>query len=592
MCNSPASVSSKGKEVDKSSLQDDMVLDISQLGFSAGTAQASQTNMATTTPTTTHSTCKHSDLRKTGPVQLGSTNSIGSLSAVDWSNAELETAFPAVEIPSLPDSVSFTSSKSYTIPPLPEGTVAALRKEAFVDPHPYPLESTALSDANRSVLAGVIGASAEAAERMLSPESQSDGEPVGDDDIPSGSIAPEVHDLQDTDPFMDSFVPESDPLDAWPQMSSQSDTQAVSTSQMAKISWRHSLNSNAKKRRSASLSTVSSLTSLSSDASNVASHTENGQQARPSFSSKTADIAEDEDVVMSLVMDMPPTSPATTPPSPTTLSQFLRAASPVTLLTPPPAGSGSMEWDSPENDDHGSQSLKRLQEWYLEQQLKVSNNQEIASVIPSSRDISPDVKTGVAGIDESPLFTSAGESPPSPASIYLAAGPSMSLKKLVESLEDDDTDVVPAKRIRKPTSMSKSGSAPRSARVKRTSIPSPPPKRLLVQKKGQSSKAKTRIKRRKASQSPAEMGYEQEENAPPLKRIRLRLRNKSNGGPVSSAPQSMSVTPVKTPTKRLLRAATVVWPTIDKPVFDQVGTAILFTSIPAYLIFLLFFIMM
>src|SRR4029077_15263729 len=111
-----------------------------------------------------------------------------------------------------------------------------------------------------------------------------------------------------------------------------------------------------------------------------------------------------------------------------------------------------------------------------------------------------------------------------------------------------------------------------------TPVQAPPsvlPKRslLLVQKKGQPSKATTRIKRRKISQERVYIEVEsEEEDQPPLKRVQQRMKigpptGKSSTKATSAAkPKSVGiVSPLKTPTNRRPRTWTVEWPKIDKP---------------------------
>ena len=110
----------------------------------------------------------------------------------------------------------------------------------------------------------------------------------------------------------------------------------------------------------------------------------------------------------------------------------------------------------------------------------------------------------------------------------------------------------------------------------------------------QPSKAKTRIKKRKVSQEPTKVEVESEdgdeEDQPPLKRVKLRLakaptpssgsgrNNKVASASKLSAGKAKSVTavsPVKTSMRRRARdqqprTASVVWPKMDKPIFDQV----------------------
>jgi len=87
-----------------------------------------------------------------------------------------------------------TPSQSYTLPPLPEGTIVAL-KEVMVDP--YPVQSARLGDGIRLVttMTGAVEASVEAAGRMPSPESRSESDLVGDDESSGEPRSPKIEDI-------------------------------------------------------------------------------------------------------------------------------------------------------------------------------------------------------------------------------------------------------------------------------------------------------------------------------------------------------------------------------------------------------------
>jgi hypothetical protein len=184
----------------------------------------------------------------------------------------------------------------------------------------------------------------------------------------------------------------------------------------------------------------------------------------------------------------------------------------------------------------------------------------------------------------SPLFTPSTVTPPEharKAGLVHPVDPPPYLKNLVELLEDDDVEVVPMKRKRA-SSISGPVDGPLSL-VDSVKGKGNPPRlnlkgsMLAVQKKGQPSKAKTRIKKRKISQElvPLEIESGDEEKQPPLKRVKLRKKGpatkNNNVSSGSVKPRSViTISPDRTPVKRLPRNATVVWPKIDRPVFDQV----------------------
>jgi len=186
--------------------------------------------------------------------------------------------------------------------------------------------------------------------------------------------------------------------------------------------------------------------------------------------------------------------------------------------------------------------------------------------------------------------------------------PLSNLKRLIANLDDeDDIDIVPVKKERKssiqlPASTSDSSIkvAHSSSGIKKTAQPLdsivavasgtkvPEKKNLLSihkQKKGPSA-ASTRIRKRKAIDSDFQRQGERDEDdsdQPPLKRLKLRnkaLERTTNGSNFSTRASSIvkSETPARTPTKRVRdsqpRAASVLWPKIEKPTFEQVCGAI------------------
>ncbi|CAA7267195.1 unnamed protein product [Cyclocybe aegerita] len=106
-----------------------------------------------------------------------------TFSPVDWSKTLTPSAQPitrSFSAPSVPSSplksfeakgaLNLSPRRSYTLPPQRQGSVAALRQEATG--HPYPLVFPPPIPLSPVKQKSDLGAAAEAAERMLSPESQ------------------------------------------------------------------------------------------------------------------------------------------------------------------------------------------------------------------------------------------------------------------------------------------------------------------------------------------------------------------------------------------------------------------------------------
>ena len=603
---------SLGKEVDRTYMQEGP-LSLQDIDDSPFQTQPNASN------TTQEAPCKLSDPKNESSLKSRPESdklAVSSFSPADWTKTPTPSV-SAVEGPSssrVPSTIPPSGSQSYTLPPLSEGTVAALRKEVLVDPYPFPLESAGLGDGNNLVLpvGGVVGASIEAAKRMPSPESQCEENNVDDiydSNNPGEQSMPEVCDTQLPEPTR-SRSPSASP------------TPQPMTRQVEKETESSPINPT----RADSTSTDSSLTSLSTSAASSveesstprAPSTKQIQYSTPVATlthpliypaSQTSNITEDEVTVMDLVMDALPTSPAPAPLSKTTFSPVLGSASTLVLVSPEPGRTRPI--NSPRNDDPADkENLTKLQEWYREQRMKVLSVQETednsittrkddggpekadsipnpGSPVTSPKGHSTNQTDNVSGNDHitmSPLFTEPSVTPPKPEGKVVSERPEplSSLKKLVEIVKDDDVDIVPLKRKCKPSV--KVG--PEKGKEKPIpSLTQQPPKGSLLttQNKRQPSKAKTRIKKRKISQEPTRIEIDpedEEEDQPPLKRVKLRL-DKTPASKVATSAKPKSVTivsPVKTPMRRVRdhqpRTASVAWPKLDNPVFDQVGKKI------------------
>jgi len=632
---------SKGKEVSRTYMQEGppshQVIDDNpfqtQPNLSLGVAQETQTELGASDETP-EAPCELSDRKNESPSKSRPKSeklAISSFSPADWTKAPAPSS-SAVEGPSSsrgvagPSTIPSSGNQSYTLPPLPEGTVAALRKEVLVDPYPFPLESAGLGDGNNLVLpvGGVVGASIEAAKRMPSPESQfeeDNADDIYDNDIPGEKSMPEVCDTQ----LSESKRSHSPSKSLTPQSVTRRVARSIEGASVQPIQVMSAV-----MRKSLSVSTASSLTSLSSSAEEFstprASSTKRFQSSTPLATlphplihppSQTSNITEDEDTVMALVVDAPPTSPAPPPLSKTTIPSALSSASTLVLVSPEPRSTRPI--NSPRNDDPADkENLTKLQKWYKEQRAKVlsvqksdkpendsitiqkdvcdpekaDSNPNPGSPLFTSPNVSPHgpkvprdyskKSDNVSGNKPmSPLFTSPSVTPPKREGnvVPVRPEPPAYLKKLVEIVkDDDDVDIVPLK-------WKHASSVIGSEKGKEKPNPSPslqPPKRSLLttQNKRLPSKAKTRIKKRKVSQEPtkieidSEEDEDEEEDQPPLKRVKLRL-NKTPASKVATSVKPKSVSSVKTPMKRVRdhppRTASVTWPKLDNPVFDQVG---------------------
>ena len=581
--------------------------------------QSSQAEDPSSTPTRSGVQKRNSDplpVTQTGPRPVTPImKNVGSFSPVDWSksspNAQ-QTNLPAVIAP-LDVDVEPKHKKSYVLPTVPEGTIAALRQEALGDPYPY--RSIALSgdgDASGSgsvmVSVEVAGAGLKAAERMLSPESMCEVEV----DNPS----------EEEDQLIDDVPAE-----------------------------------------------------LPNERSPSKSH--------------TSGLTEDENTVMTLVMDghPPSTSPVVVPPnkdhSEYSISNVLPYASNVHLVTPQPKKQELITEEKTEGDiSFAGESLAKLQEWYTKTRTETmekknkegshsatsadrslpavveivdqvteikekpgknkkrrrspsvisissdSDVNQVKEVKPQSTPTQTSMETEPGTIRpfpnhekpshtknsvplpgpkkiKAPLFDLTSESEGSSTTPANTA-PLSNLKRLIANLMEDDVDVVSVKKERKPSTQSPASTSNSSIKVAHNSraikkpvqpldrIVSAPPtikqpekKSLLSvhkQKKGPSA-ASTRIKKRKAPQQHQDERDEDDSDQPPLKRLKLRrkaLERTANVSSSSSNSKASSVvkseTPVRTPIKRVRdsqpRVANVVWPKIEKPTFEQVCGAL------------------
>ena len=598
---------------------------------------APQTDLKTSIP---ESTYKCSDQKTKSPIESESVSPspkfpIVSFSPIDWSkthplSASMENSSASAAVPSI------VRSNSYTLP-LQEGTVAASRNEALIDPYPYPSVSGLGDEIGSSSMVGIVGANIEATERVMSPENQFEGEFL---DNPEPGTPAIVVDL-------DVAEREIDPIDTKRTMSRTLDAEKSAEDTPVHPKQMNNLlllgPSETTLERNVSMLSESSLTSLTSNPSPPDSEKEGSvihdrdpdldratspqaslvigtkqlaTELPPDSTPPPSQTSEDEHNVMTSVMQALPSSPALAPPSSTAPSPLLSAALPLLLVTPEPNIIRRIDRDeSPVN----SENMIKLQEWYRK---RLPDRQENIDVTTSSPQNLSATQSSACNNDEvlsngdsnlqppsSPLFTSAsGHSPDVKAELdvlnsfgkmSVGANPPHSeiprvssplyLKLVKEILkdDDDDVDIIPMRQSRTSSNVSSDKSVVGSKKDKIFRSPKPPRKSLLlVQKKGQPSKAMTRIRKRKVSQDlpQIEMGSEDEEDQPPLKRVKLRKKvPSSRNGKVASAvkPKSVSiVSPVKTPTKRLPRTASVVWPKIDNPVFDQVGRKVTLFTLP------------
>ena len=323
----------------------------------------------------------------------------GLFSPVDWSKFSVSTRGGAREISAaaIPTAATASPNKSYTLPIPPEGTVAALRKETLGDPYKYPLDSVALSSgfsAPSEVISPVV-AGGEAAERMLSPESQFE-------DDRDGLVAEE---MDKAPPSVNVSADPEPTFEAPSEMSRAASTESSLTSVMSssegasltKVMTRSSMGSEL-----TGLSSMRTSPSLIGEAvapteieMTTITHDIRTASPPPPGASQTSGFTEDENTVMGLVMD---DASSDTPPN----SQMMitHDATSFELLSPTPTKKALIRNSSCSEMavQHSQEKMERLREWMRVKRTKTSDTQLIGE--GQNEDVVP----------PSPLFSSPSHS--------------------------------------------------------------------------------------------------------------------------------------------------------------------------------------
>ena len=574
----------------------------------AANTQLSQAEGPSSTPTRSAQT----GLRPATPV--------GSFSAVDWRKSLVlspniqRTNFPAVIAP-LDLHETPKHKKSYVLPNVPEGTIAALRKEALGDPYPYPLESTTLGggddvSGSGSVMVSVevAGAGLKAAERMLSPESMcevevdnaSEEEDQLIDDVPAELPNEQSPSKSHTSGLtedentvvtlvMDGQPPPTSPVVAPPN----NDHSEYSISKvLPHASSVHLMTPQAKKQGLITEEETDGDISFAGESLSKLQewYTKTRTETVEKKNKEGRDSASPRDRSLPAVVEI---VDHVTEIKEKPVKNKKRRRSPSVISI---------------SSDSDVDKAKEVKAQSTPTQMLTKTEPGTIGPFPSNTKNSaplPGPKTIKA-----PLFDLTSESERG-STTPVNTAPLSNLKRLLANLmEDEDVDVVPVKKEHQPSSQlsaSASGSSIKVARATKKPVQplrpivsappttQPPEKKSLLtvhkQKKGPSA-ASTRIKKRKAPDSNFHLQDEKDEDdadQPPLKRLKLRrkaLERTPNMSTSRSNSKASSVvkseTPVRTPTKRVRdsqpRAANVVWPKIEKPTFEQVCVRDFFLS--------------
>lgn len=357
----------------------------------------------------------------------------GSFSPVDWSKFSVSTeGARKISATAIPPAATTSPNRSYTLPIPPEGTVAALRKEALGDPYKYPLNSVGLSSgfSAPSVVIRPVVAGGEAAERMLSPESQFE-----DDNMEHDSRDDFVAEEMDKAPLSVNVSADPEPaFEAPSQISRAPSTESSLTSVSSDVSSSKGASLTKVMTRS---SVGSDLTSLSSRGSELTSLSSIGEVVAPTqipeMTTITDDICaaslslpppgasqnsgfteEEENTVMGLVMD---DTSANTPPN--SQMMVIHETTSLELLSPTPTKktlTRKSSW-SEMAVQHSQEKMERLREWIRIKRTTTLDKQE--SHITSTTDTLPTLGNDSEHVGEgqnenvvplSPLFSSSSQS--------------------------------------------------------------------------------------------------------------------------------------------------------------------------------------